>query len=197
MKRRAFICLLVATAIGLLSGGCAGKMDKHSEPISGVRQSKEIPWEAGGKQPVEYTWGEFESLSEEQQEAFFESFSEVEEFEAWMMEVQREAVMPWEREGRLPEEYSWKEYEALTDMQRERFVESFTEPEKFLSWMTEVQRMVGVPWEAGGKVPEEYSREEFEALSGVQKEAFFESFATPEDFIQWYDQVKPKDAGAK
>lgn len=42
-----------------------------------------IPWENGGKQPIEYTWEEFEKLSGEQQEIFVESFDSAEEFEKW------------------------------------------------------------------------------------------------------------------
>lgn len=44
----------------------------------------EKPWENGGKAIEEYTWEEFEGLSGDQQEAFFEAFETVEAFEEWM-----------------------------------------------------------------------------------------------------------------
>ena len=43
------------------------------------------PWDAkGAKQPSEYTWAEFESLSAGEQIAFQKSFENEEEFDKWL-----------------------------------------------------------------------------------------------------------------
>ena len=41
------------------------------------------PWENGGKAIEEYTWEEFEALSTELKDAFFNAFESVEAFESW------------------------------------------------------------------------------------------------------------------
>ena len=48
---------------------------------------EEIPWENGGKQPVEYTWDEFEALSGDLQIKFQNSFKSDDDFEKWMNEA--------------------------------------------------------------------------------------------------------------
>lgn len=50
--------------------------------------SVEKPWEKNGKPIREYPWEEFEGLSGEQQEAFFEAFETAEAFEEWMQKAQ-------------------------------------------------------------------------------------------------------------
>ena len=47
----------------------------------------EKPWENGGRPVNEYTWAEFEALSVEQKDAFFDAFDSVEAFENWMEEA--------------------------------------------------------------------------------------------------------------
>lgn len=49
------------------------------------------------------------------------------------------------------------------------------------------------PWENGGKAIEEYTWEEFERLSGVQQEAFFEAFESVEAFESWMNHVRPNE----
>ena len=44
----------------------------------------EIPWENGGKQPSEYTWDEFTSLSGDLQIKFQKTFESDAEFQNWM-----------------------------------------------------------------------------------------------------------------
>lgn len=44
----------------------------------------DLPWENGGKQPVEYTWAEFEALTGEQQIAFQKSFGSIDDFDKWL-----------------------------------------------------------------------------------------------------------------
>ena len=49
-----------------------------------------------------------------------------------------------------------------------------------------------LPWENGGKQPEEFTWEEFEALTPDQQEAFFLTFDTAEEFEKWMLNVKPE-----
>ena len=53
---------------------------------SETQQKSDLPWDNGGKQPLEYTWEEFEALSMERQIAFQFAMG-FEEFEAWLNRV--------------------------------------------------------------------------------------------------------------
>ncbi len=103
------------------------------------------PWENGGKAVEEYTWAEFQQLSAEQQEAFFEAFESAEAFDAWRNRVNpedREQVEekdpednPWENGGKAVEEYTWAEFQQLSAEQQEAFFEAFDSVEAFETWM--------------------------------------------------------------
>ena len=54
----------------------------QSEP----QQKLDLPWDNGGKQPLDYTWEEFVALSMEHQIAFQFAMG-FEEFEAWLNRV--------------------------------------------------------------------------------------------------------------
>ena len=150
-----------------------------------------LPWKNGGKEPREYTLEEFEALSDAQKEMFFEWFETSEAFDAWMSKVQPEtakADMSWDDGDKKPSEYSFKEYEALSDTQKEMFFEWFTTPEAFDEWrnLAQFEAEYGkLPWLYGGKQPSEYSFKEYEDLNDAQKEMFFEWFETSDAFDKW------------
>ena len=160
-----------------------------------------LPWEKGGKQPEEYTWAEYEVLTVPQKEAFFDSFENSGEFDAWLSRVsESEPVseyekMPWESGGKQPEEYTWAEYEALTVPQKEAFFDSFESAGAFHEWENRVGENSedagtgNMPWEKGGKQPEEYTWAEYKALTAQRKEAFFDSFESVEAFDEWMNRV--------
>ena len=103
----------------------------------------EYPWDNGGKLPTEYTWEEFCALGDAEQEAFYEWFYTPEAFEAWMMSVKDDQEQepngvgeyPWDNGGKLPTEYTWEEFCALSDVEQEAFFEWFDSPEMFEVWM--------------------------------------------------------------
>ena len=88
----------------------------------------------------EYTWGDFEALSPEEQEVFFECFDSVETFEKWMNEAKANEIkkdLPWNNGGKQPAEYTWEEFEALSPEEQEAFFECFDSAETFEKWMNE------------------------------------------------------------
>ncbi len=102
--------------------------------IDAQSEKEEIPWENNEKNPSEYTWDEFVSLSGYLQIQFQNSFSNSEEFEKWMEKAKNDAL-PWNNGGKSPAEYSWEEYEMLPDEQKEDFYESFQNEKKFKNWL--------------------------------------------------------------
>lgn len=181
---------------GSSSGKNPNRKPSDDEPEPEEPEDTELPWETGGKKPNQYTWSEFLALSEFQKQAFIDSFTDVDAFEAWMIKAQEDeanAKMPWEKGGKQPSKYTWAEFEALDDLQKEAFVESFGSNEAFEAWMEKAknaEETEKMPWEKGGKQPQAYTWSEFEALTGDQKEAFIESFGSDEAFESWMQSVQ-------
>ena len=49
---------------------------------------------------------------------------------------------------------------------------------------------IELPWENGGKAPEEYNWEEFNKLTGPQQIKFQNSFEKYEDFEKWIEKAR-------
>ncbi len=97
----------------------------------------EKPWDKkGAKQPADYTWEEFESLTGEQQIAFQNDMG-ADEFENWMNRAQNKpAENPWDKKGaKQPADYTWAEFEALEPSQQIEFQTSFDSIEAFDAWL--------------------------------------------------------------
>ena len=103
-------------------------------------EAEKNPWDApGAKQPVQYTWEEFEALSAGQQMAFQNSFGSFEKFDQWLQKAQLEAERnPWDAPGaKQPAQYTWEEFEALSAGQQMAFQNSFDSLEGFMKWLAE------------------------------------------------------------
>lgn len=158
----------------------------------------DLPWKNGGKQPEEYTWEEFDTLTLDQKTAFQEAFASEADFLSWVegkrpKEEVAEILMPWEDGGKQPNEYTLEEFYALTLDQQNRFVETFGSREEFERWLELAEDNVQKPWENSGKQPDQYTWEEFLELSAEQQEAFYESFESAELFEAWMDANMPQE----
>lgn len=141
------------------------------------------------------TWEEFENMTAEEQIAFQNSFPNEAAFDAWFQSVQIiRPEMPWDNNSKQPDDYTWEEFEALTAEQQIAFQNSFEDWKGFEQWMDRAQYVeLVLPWDNGGKQPEEYTWEEFEALSVELQMAFQESFDSFEAFDSWMQCVAPEE----
>ena len=183
--------------------------EAEEDYIAGI----EMPWENGGKQPVDYTWEEFEALNAHQQMAFQTSFGDFEAFDNWLManmpqETDPASALPWENGGKAPADYTWEEFEDLSAELQMAFQNSFGSFEEFDKWLGQNMPQEGgpvsnLPWETGGKAPADYSWDEFESLSAELQIAFQNSFGSLEDFDRWLQKAQsggsdlPWDNGGK
>ena len=185
------ICILTLSLVFSMLTSCTNANDN----VATVDETaKSVPWENGGKQPSEYTWEEFQALSGAEQELFVESFESAEAYEKWENNAvnNQNANLP-ENNGKKPSEYTWEEFQALSGAEQEVFIESFQSAEAFEEWSNNAISAVNkFPWENGGKQPSEYTWEEFQALSGVEQEAFVESFSSTDAFEKWENSVMPQ-----
>ena len=155
-------------------------------------------WDKLGKRPDEYTWEEYQMLSPEEQDAFYLWFGSVQAFEAWMDAVKphedKPGNMAWDEYGKLPDEYTWEEYEALSPEAQELFYQWFGSVEAFEAWMQRVKPDVvedqGPVWSKPGKLPDQYTKEEYLALTPEEKDAFFLWFNTLEEFEAWVEKAE-------
>ena len=130
------------------------------------------------KEPEEYRMEDFLALSEAEKEAFsnYLNASGI-GFEQWYAAAKAEAEkMPWNEAGaKLPDSYTIEEYRKLSDTQKEAFSQYLNEVGTgFDQWYAAaVEAETACPWdEVGAKQPNEYTMEEFEALTEAQKELF-------------------------
>lgn len=160
------------------------------------------PWDqTGAKQPKDYTWDEFLTLSSELQIAFQYTFGSSEAFDAWLSRVQPtepDAGYPWEQPGaKQPENYTWEEFTALSAELQHAFQYACGSAEAFDAWLNRVQptepEQIDCPWEQpGAKQPKDYTWDEFLALSTGQQHAFQYAFGSTEAFDAWLNRVMPK-----
>ena len=108
-----------------------------------------------------------------------------------------ELDLPWDQGGKEPSDYTWEEFEKLTPEQSIAF-QNYLGQSGFETWMNSVKEMeqeqvsevVSAPWEeAGAKQPEDYTWEEFEALTPEQSIAF-QNYLGESGFETWMSSVK-------
>lgn len=214
------ICALAAVLVALLLllvilsqrevGNQPPTADTSANEQNVVAQKDELPWENGGKKPLEYTWEEFGQLSGNQQMAFQDSFGSFDEFYAWLeeanpdkVELDSELEIPWKDGGKKPSEYTWEEFIALDAGQQMAFQNSFGSFDAFDAWLQKVnpeetepdetESKTVIPWENGGKKPSEYTYEEFESLSAELQMVFQNSFSSIDEFDKWLQKVHPDE----
>ena len=177
-----------------------------------------MPWEAdGAKQPEEYTMAEYEGLTAEQRKAFF-NYLGADRYAAWLKraeaEAENEVDIPWKNPlTKQPREYTWEEYQALTEAQKIAFMEALG-PHGLEAWLSEIkggsgsqngnngqddsfaygggnhQNNTQYPWEkTDAKKPKDYTWEEYDALSLAQQKAF-RSYLGEEGFLNWLKKAE-------
>ena len=160
-------------------------------------------WNKPGKKPNEYTWEEYEALTGEDQEKFYQWFESAAAFEAWLKSAKPVEsgvdLGSWNKSGKEPNEYTWEEYEALSQEDQERFYQWFGSREGFEAWMRSAIAQETAPaaiWDKSGKTPDEYTWEEYQRLSAEDQEKFYQWFGSVEAFEEWMDSVKPDETAA-
>ena len=165
------------------------RAEKDAEPVN-------IPWEIpGSTQPKDYTWAEYQALTEGQKKAFMEHLGP-QGLEAWLAKVQdKKTENPWEVPGaKQPKDYTWTEYAALTNKQQAAFA-NYLGTSGFRSWLNRVQgqKETVYPWEKpGAKQPADYTWEEYEALTKVQQKAFRDHLGS-DGFEVWLEKVQEEE----
>ena len=88
------------------------------------------------------------------------------------------------------ETYTWEEFNSMSAEEQIAFQESFPDIEAFDDWMQSVQPQPEMPWDNSSKQPEDYTMEEFEALTAEQQIVFQNSFKDPDGFNEWLERVE-------
>ena len=108
--------------------------------------------------------------------------------------------IPWEKSGaKQPSEYTWGEFQVLSPELQMAFQNWFTSVEEFNNWMKRAQGGNGsiepeiptYPWDMPDtKKPDQYTWEEYEALTSDQQMAFQNWFASIDEFESWMQNVQ-------
>lgn len=145
----------------------------------------------------QYTLSEYENMTEEEQISFKKRFENEEEFKKWHADIQvkSKAQMPWDNDGKTPDQYTLEEFEALNSIEKIAFSEWFKSEDEFFAWQDKVeqQNKAPLPWEAdGAKMPDQYTYDEFSALTGEQQMHFQYWFKSIDDFDKWLTSAQGK-----
>lgn len=169
-------------------------------------QENTVSWDKVEKQPSEYTWAEYQALSPEEQEKFYQWFASVEAFESWLEREKpaatEETIPEWNKAGKLPDEYTWEEYQLLSNEEKDAFYNWFEAAWAFENWKLRAEAIANedvkpVPqWNRPGKLPKDYTWEEYQQLSNEEKDAFFNWFGSVWAFEIWMEQVNPTETTA-
>lgn len=169
------------------------------------------------KMPQDYTWADFEALSPEEQLVFPDRFENMEEFNDWLNRVQGNATEaagtgPVKTEpvdtapiptivlgDKDPSDFTWEDYQALTPDQQMVFPDAFDSMESFHAWMNRVQPNGptkesppdSLNMDLAEKKPEDYTWEDYLALSMEQQMLFPDYFERYEDFEVWWKKTAP------
>ena len=129
-----------------------------TEELEIIEETEEVedvtyPWDNGGKLPKDYTWEEYNKLDNELQMPFYHWFGSVEAFDEWMLNAQGKSssnnlegstdahtTYPWDNGGKLPKDYTWKEYNDLDKEYQIPFFRWFGSVEEFDKWMKEAKK---------------------------------------------------------
>ena len=109
----------------------------------------------------DYTLEEYEGLTAEQRKAFRDHLGSA-GYAAWLEWAEEEAEpveIPWSKpSAKQPKEYTWAEYQALTEKQKKAFMEHLG-PQGLEAWLAKVQdKKEENPWEvSGAKQPKDYT----------------------------------------
>ena len=97
--------------------------------------------QTGTKKPEDYTWEEFCALTNEQQDAFINSFDSQAEFEAWLNKNKGnvDVTDPGLPLDKKPEDYTWEEFCALDEAEMDAFIASFDSQAAFEAWLLKFQ----------------------------------------------------------
>lgn len=166
---------------------------KETEPV--------FVWDEPGKTPDAYTYEEYQALTAEKKEAFYQWFGSLEEFESWLNKAKGEVptTQPptWDEQEKRPNEYTWAEYQTMTPEEQDAFYLWFDSKEAFEAWMNAAQPAEVDPekptWDLSGKTPDAYTWEEYQALSPEQQDAFYLWFGSLEAFEVWMENAKPDE----
>ena len=161
----------------------------------------EFVWNKTGKDPDAYTWDEYQALDFKEQEAFYQWFDSQQTFEAWMKSAKpdetTEPDAKWDKPGKEPSAYTWEEYQALDFKEQEAFYQWFDSQQAFEAWMKSAKPDATTEpvakWDKAGKKPNAYTWEEYQALSAIEQEAFYQWFGSPKAFEAWMKSVKPDE----
>ena len=166
-----------------------------------------------GKRPEELTWQEYESLTPDQQAIFPDLFASMDAFYAWMNKAQNIQTTPAvttppqattppastpNTGSKAPQDYTWEEYNALPLEEQATFPDRFPSMDDFRAWMEKAQQEAENPGldieiNLNGKRPEDFTWDDYMALTVEQQMIFPDYFDSMDAFNAWYERVEPKN----
>ena len=101
-----------------------------------------------------------------------------------------------------PEEYTWEQYQAMMPEEKMLFPDNFESMDAFNAWYDRVQPTEPVDTNGPtvnlpGKNAEEFTWEEYQALTPEEQMLFPDYFESMDAYHVWYERVKPQETEAR
>ncbi len=156
------------------------------------------------RNPEDFTWEEYHALTPEEQAVFPDYFDSYDEYIKWYDDVY-EDISKYEEisinddflNGKYPEHFTWEEYQALTSEEQAMFPDCFYSLDEYKRWYESVQEDISNYEEISinddflnGRNPEDFTWEEYEALTTEEQAMFPDYFDSYDEYLQWMETAK-------
>lgn len=164
--------------------------DAYAAWLEKAQGGSKEPEQPLDKVPEDYTWEEYMQMTEAEKEVFIGSFRNEAAYEAWLERVKEEQVDTVLPLNKRPSDYTWEEFLGLTPEEKEIFQEEINRYGGFEAWLEKEQSGSTDSELPLDKAPEDYTWEEFEALTPTQQDTFRESFYNSAAFEAWVRRAR-------
>ena len=162
----------------------------------------------GNKAPEDFTWEDYMALSPEEQAIFPDCFGSMDEFKKWFDKAQKEVLMQGNTTNfpkidlgeKKPEDFTWKDYMALSLEEQAIFPDCFGNMDEFKKWFDKAQKETlmqenttnFIEIDLGEKKAEDFTWEDYKKLTIEEQMLFPDCFESYEDFKDWYSRNNPE-----
>lgn len=161
------------------------------------------------KDAQSYTWEDYQKLSAEEKATFPDKFNTMDEYNEWYSKVssasnvdnfdnnddkQVTKVTDINIKGKKASDYTWDDYQKLSNDEKAVFPDYFESMEAYKDWYKKAKEEAGKNnIDLAGKKAEEYTWKDYEKLSLDEKAVFPDYFKSMDEYYKWYESVEPKE----
>lgn len=190
-----------------------GDMDEYKKWYEDQQASNEdenvlLRLDLNERNPEDYTWEEYQELTPEEKAVFPDCFKDMNAYNEWYdknkednedkeefeSDEAEDSSVSIDLNGKNPKDYTWEEYQKLAPEEKAVFPDCFKDMNAYNEWYEKnKEETVGedfsVSIDLNGRNPEDYTWEQYQALTQDEKAIFPDYFENMEAYKTWYERV--------